>query len=314
MNKYEKARLAMMKSYEAELSELDLMRTTLSEKEYWDQYNEIISDYNEKIHNLDAQQRADEVMLQGKNSKNSVRPEASYPELVGQLKAEKMASLIADLSRVASEYRDVEISPDDPFYDDKKNPLDVFERWWLQEMDKLPSVAEVKDFLSRIHINSRGYIVFDYETEAVQESPSTILADTTVRDSIKASLKKTAKQKKAEAAQAELQRYKRNNPLMAKYAESILAARKKVKSAAKRNQYANSLHSIVEAYTLPESLSDLLHTHIDKVCIPKGLIHVDKYQSMLDQFLRYVQTDTERKQVINQAIKKGWRILSNGKY
>lgn len=315
MDSRDRERQDILYNYEKALANLDGQRDTLGEVKYWKQYKSISDEYNRQIADLESKGRAQISLDKAKSAttaSNNQRPEYTYSDVAHQLKTEKIADLVAQLVAIDSKYRDRQIDPRDPFYEDKKNPLEVFERWWNEELEKLPSIVQIRNFLSRISINEFGYIVYDFD------SPDKFTEETLAKeaaeksDRIKAAIservRKRNKAKKEQARKKLIEKY----PLRAKHIDKFESQRKQDSRESKDASKAEVLYSIVDAYTLPEDLCDLLYDHIDKVCIPKGLTHVDKYQPMLEQFLRFVQDPQERLAVVDKSIRKGWRILSNG--
>ena len=313
MREYDKQQSRLYEAYEIQLNELDKKRCSgiITDSEYWNMYKDISNEYNYKMNELDSSQRAKESLLLAKETKTSSRPESTYAEKVGRLKAEKLSSLISDLSLVSSEYKNADISIDDPFYRDKKDPITVFECWWNEFMESFPSLYEIKDFLSRISINDKGYILFDKDKDPIPKDISPNDTYKVIR-SLKESVTKSAKEKRKEAEIKKINKLKKRSPLLAKNAKSIVVYKRKSRQDSKMQSVCDSFHSVVDAYSLPLELSDLLYKHIDEVCVPKGLYHIDEYQHMLEQFLRYVEDPNERMSVVDKSIRKGWRILSNG--
>ncbi len=313
MREYDKQQSRLHESYETQLNELDKKRYAgiISDSEYWNKYKDISNDYNSKMNELDSVQRTKESLLLAKENKSSNRPETTYAEKVGVLKAKKLASLINDLSLISSDYKNVDIAIDDPFYMDKKDPIAVFERWWNEFMESFPSLYEINDFLNRISINEKGYILFDKDKDPI---PKDISSEDMYKviTSLKDSVTKSAKEKRKEKELARINKIKRRSPLLSKNAKSIVTKKRKNRQQSKMQNTCDSFHAVVDAYSLPLELSDLLYKHIDVVCVPKGLYNVDEYQHMLEQFLRYVEDPNERMAVVNKSIRKGWRILSNG--
>lgn len=315
MDSRDRERQDILYNYEKALANLDRQRDTLGEVKYWQQYKSISDEYNSQIADLEAKGRAQISLDKAKSAttaSNNQRPEYTYSDVAHQLKTEKIADLVAQLVAIESKYRDRQIDPRDPFYEDKKNPLEVFERWWNEELEKLPSIVQIRNFLSRISINEFGYIVYDFDSpdkftektlakEAAEKSER-------IKAAISERVRKRNKAKKEQARKKLIEKY----PLRAKHIDKFEAQRKQDLRESKQFSNAEVLYSIVDAYTLPEELCDLLYDHIDKVCVPKGLTHVDKYQPMLEQFLRFVQDPQERLAVVDKSIRKGWRILSNG--
>ena len=317
MDNRDRDRQDILYNYEQELADLDSKREILGEIDYWKQYKTISAKYSEELNDLESKGRAQASLDKAKSSSSMAysvdkRPEYTYSDVAHQLKTEKISDLIAQLVSVDSKYRDRQVDPRDPFYEDKKNPLDVFERWWNEELSNLPSITQIRNFLSRISINEFGYIVYDFD------SPDKFTDDAIAKeaqeksDRIKAAIservKKRNKVKKEQARKKLIEKY----PLRVKHIDKFEQQRKQDLRQSNYAAKAEVLYAIVDAYTLPEDLCDLLYDHIDKVCIPKGLTHVDKYQPMLEQFLRFVQDPQERLAVVDKSIRKGWRILSNG--
>lgn len=311
MNSRDRERQDILTRYEKELAELDSNRVSLGEVGYWKKYKEISANYNRILNDFESKGRV-QISLDKSKSSSNKRPEYTYSDVAHQLKTEKIADLVAQLVSIDSKYRDRQIDPSDPFYEDKKNPLDVFERWWNEELDKLPSILQIRNFLSRISINEFGYIVYDFDSpdKFTEESLNNEAKEQSER--LKAALSERVKRRnkirKEQARKKLLNKY----PLRAKHIDKLESQRKQDLRESKDVAKANILYAIVDAYTLPEDLCDLLYEHIDKVCIPKGLTHVDEYQPMLEQFLRFVQDPQERLAVVDKSIRKGWRVLSNG--
>ena len=313
LDPFEKQRQSLLVAYEAELNELDSSRDNISNAEYWKEYKSITTQYQTKLKEIDAQQRAQEALRSSTQASTSVRPEATYSEVVGQLKAEKMAQLIADLISISSQESSAQADPSDPFYQNKNNPLDVFEHWWVIELEQLPSVSEVRKFLSCIYIDSKGYIRCDRVAND-SNTTSEVVSDDALRASIRSSVLQTAKERKVARQRQQAARMRRKYPLLAKDDKLLQQRRQKAKSAQRRNSCIAQLESVVDAYELSEDLSDLLYEHIEKVCVPKGMLHVDEYQPMLEKFLTYVTSDKERKHVVQRSIQHEWRVLSNGSF
>lgn len=307
MNKFERQRQRVEHEYENELEQLNRLRDNIESSEYWSKYGELASKYKEMLDDIDSQQRAHAALSAAKESPKQIqRPEASYMDIVGQLKATKLSELISELASIPTQ--DIEeVDINDPFYLDKKEPLNVFERWWLDELEELPSVAEIREFLSRIHINRKGYITYDIESDSsIDDKPEDILKVNCIKSS-----KDLRKERKA----AQIRRVKTRMPLLAgkdpnKYIKAVKASNR-TKDNAER---ATALISVVDSYDLPVELSDLLYTHIENVCIPKGMLRVEQYQPMLEQFLRFVPDNKDRVKVVKESIHRNWRVLSNGTY
>lgn len=310
MNKFERQRQRLEREYENELEELSRNRPNLSSTEYWSAYGDIVSKYTELVNDIDSQQRTYESLRAAKNSpKTPERPESTYADVVGQLKAAKLNELISELSSIPTQaIEDVDIN--DPFYLDKKEPLAVFEKWWNNELSELPSVAELQDFLSRIHINKNGYITYD--SESISSTDSKDFDDVELIDP---QYLKTSAQRKKEKAAKEVHRLRSRMPLLAKQdANKYKKELKTLSNSGANNERLNSLIGVIDAYDLPVELSDLLYTHAEKVCIPKGMLRAEQYQPMIEQFLRYVTSPSERLDVVKQAIERNWRVLSNGSF
>ena len=178
-------------------------------------------------------------------------------------------------------------------------------------MESFPSLYEINDFLNRISINEKGYILFDKDKDPI---PKDISSEDMYKviTSLKDSVTKSAKEKRKEEELARINKIKRRSPLLSKNAKSIVTNKRKNRQQSKMQNTCDSFHAVVDAYSPPLELSDLLYKHIDVVCVAKGLYNVDEYQHMLEQFLRYVEDPNERMAVVNKSIRKGWRILSNG--
>ena len=109
MNVYEKSRQKLHDLYELELSELDKQRPNLKDSEYWDKYKKITDKYSYELREIDSQERTKESLILAKEQRKTVdRPESTYADVVGQLKAKKMRELITDLANISSSYRDEE--------------------------------------------------------------------------------------------------------------------------------------------------------------------------------------------------------------
>lgn len=307
MNKFEKQRQKLEREYENELEELNRNRSSMESSDYWSSYGELATKYKQLLDDVDSQQRAHAALSAAKDApKQPQRPEATYADVVGQLKATKMSELIAELASIPTQaIEDVDIN--DPFYLDKKEPLTVFERWWTDEMNELPSVSEVQEFLSRIHINKNGYITYDVDAD-------TTFMDDTEEVLLKSIPIKTAAARRREKKANEVRRVKSRMPLLAnKDPKKYIREVKKLNN----NPYSDRLSAfigVIDSYDLPVDLSDLLYTHAEKVCIPKGLLRIEQYQPMLEQFLRFVTDPQERLFVVKQAIERNWRMLSNGTF
>lgn len=313
LDPFEKQRQSLLTTYEAELNELDSNRDNITNTEYWKTYKSITTQYQAKLKQIDAQQRAQEALQASTQSNSATRPEATYSEVAGQLKAEKMAQLISDLINISSDAANVQVDPSDPFYQNKKNPLDVFEHWWVVELEQLPSISEIRKFLSSIYIDDRGYIRCDHVADS-NETVADVISDDALRASIRASVLQTAKERKAAKQKQQTARMRRRYPLLAKSDKALQQRQRKAKSIQRANSCIAQLESVVDAYALSEDLSDLLYEHIEKVCVPKGMLHVDEYQPMLERFLTYVTSDKERKEVVRRSIQREWRVLSNGSF
>lgn len=304
MTIYDKQRSSLQQQMDVELSQLDSDRNSMSDVDYWKCFKQITDKYKDKLKSVDDAERLRNSLLTTQSAKfgQSVysRPEQGYADILGQLKAQKLSQLISKLSQISSnnEYLEPDIS--DPFYADKKDPISVFEQWWKDELSDFPSIHEVKDFLNRIDINDKGYIVFNDAVSSCVSSRS---------DSAEVMLPKSSHSARKYKDQLELKKLKRKSPLLA---NTIQSNRKAARKLSKSDEILSSFTNVINAYNLDEFTSDLLIEHAEKVCIVKGILHVDEYQHMLEQFLRYCTDYNERIKVIKRAIEKGWRVLSDG--
>lgn len=305
MNRYEIKRQQLFKNQESELAQLDINRSSMSECDYWKEVSEIHLRYSNMMAEVDAEQRAKASIIASKEHTNiDKRPESSYETVLGQLKAKKEAELIAKLANCESAniHRAANLHVDikDPFYLDKKDPLGVFNRWWVEMLQSLPSLAEVQLFLRKVDISESGCI---YIREDVEEGSNfTNVSSSTIEDAKSCNLDSiiTSRQHKRMEKEARQRKERLRRPLLNKL---------RCKKSLKPNVTTESaLITVVDAYNLPDHTCDLLYDHIAKCCVTKGLTNPDEYQNMLEQFLRNVPDD-KRDSVISVSIQKGWRKL-----
>lgn len=317
MTIYEKERLRLREELDTKLAELDESRDIIGDKVYWKRVGEINSEYSSRVKEVDDAERSRRSMIQAEEHVKHDRPEQTYVDILGQLKAEKLTQLINKLAMCGASKESVDIN--DPFYLDKVDPLSVFEKWWDEELVGLPSVDEIRDFLRRVDINSKGYITFNSNDIDTAKSSSyklisdkSIRADSNYNNILKSDVinsRNNAKQKKELA----ISRAKRAVPLLSrKDPEAYLKKQNKIRKARQRSYLSDSLIDIVYAYGLDPDLESLLIEHIQNVCVLKGITRADQYRPMLEQFLRYVKDPQERLRVVRQAIDRNWRVLSNG--
>lgn len=302
MNKFEAKKMQLRELQEKELAELDLQRLELGDSKYWQLVSEVYKKYTALVDEVESEERSRESVVAAKeNTDIDKRPELSYSDVLGQMKARKETELLLKLSRVESSRNNAvtaaNISREDPFYQDKLDPLSVFNRWWFDFLQTLPSVDEVQAFLKKIDISEYGAIyvkdltVTDIQTHESREADVSLL---------KNELFKPRKEIKKEQKQLDLRKKRLKRPMLNKLSE--------YKSSKPIRDQVADLRTIVDAYDLPPYTTQLLYDHIEKCCVPKGLLHVDEYQNMLEQFLRNVYPQ-QRDSTIAIAIEKGWRKL-----
>lgn len=321
MTVYEKRRLAARDNMDKELYQLDQQREHLGDKKYWQEFAEISKKYQNIVKEIDEAESTAESIV---NANNSVvkhdRPEQNYVDILGQLKAAKLNSLLralAENASAATELETVDIS--DPFYLDKVNPIAAFERWWDKEISEYPSISDMKKFLDRVGINSKGYLVFNGEdtsesSESLESRKS--VSEMNVAESqnlLRANVLKTSRQRAKERHKERGIALHKKMPLLALGDGSEYEKRlRKAQRRKDQESWESSLCDVVEAYDLPVELADLLKEHIRNVCVIRGLTKVDEYKPMLEQFLRYETDPQARIAIVKRAIEKNWRVLSNG--
>ena len=319
---FEKRRIALREQMDRELAALDSRRSDISNAEYWSEFGKLNEKYKKMLDEIDDAEKAFEVMHSGVkktvNQHEYVRAEQGYAEILGQLKAAKMNSLITTLANISTHDAEL-IDSSDPFFYDKTDPIAVFERWWEEKMKELPSVDEVRDFLNRVGINSKGYIVYNFDKDEKADLnkrlPVDIMDKKEIQNILKANITKSyqarARAKKAAVTSAA----KARMPLLAmKDADAYVKKLRKLKEVDRLGETCQKLHDIVSAYNLPQDLEALLFEHIDTVCVYANMCRDDQYRPMLEQFLRFVQDPEERKRVVTKAIMRNWRTLSNGTF
>ena len=323
MNIFERKRIKLQSDMDSSLNALDRIRESIGESEYWERLTSIHNDYSEQLKEIDKSERFKESLDAAKEQKTTVvRPEQSYTDVLSQLKAQKINDLLKKLSAIAANLNVVKVDPSDPFYEDKMHPLDTFERWWQEELRSLPSVHQVRNFLNKIDINDYGFIYFDDnrpelpELESYESVSNKLFSDFVPRNNlIKPDLIKSRRMKLREANQASIAKKAKKAPLLYRgHEEEYEKRQREIRAASRLQETINSLSDVVSSYSLSVELEDLLIEHIEKVAAVKGLVHVDKYRSMLEQFLRYVKDEDERIDIVKKAIINNWRILSNGQF
>ncbi len=317
MNIYERERLRLRDELDAAISQLDLMRDDIKDVEYWKRLQVINKDYAKRIKSIDEAERTEQALIRKEESPSIKhdRREQTYVDILGQLKAEKMNQLISKLILKGARKEDIDIN--DPFYLDKTAPLEVFERWWDEEMIRLPSVDEVRDFLRRVDINSRGYITYDSGETPKYNRMAYVPLESENSDMavIKRNIFKNRNEIRKERENAMLQKAKKKTPLLVAMNKDDYLKRRKAANKIQRNaDIISALSDVVYAYNLPPYLEDLLIQHIEQVCIHKGITKVDQYRPMLEQFLRNIKEPSKRIKIVEQAIDKDWRVLSDGKF
>lgn len=332
MTIYETARLKIQKEMNKVISALDDQRLTLGESEYWKQFQEIHSRFSKQIEEVDSAERQRRSLVQAEETGNSHdRPEQRYVDVLGQLKSQKLTELISALIECSSTSKISEVHPSDPFYHDKLDPIGTFERWWEEELQSLPSYADMQKFLSRVHINEQGFLVYDLDEDESDEAKSLTDKDNSyinsfvlpknekerfnlvseyidiLKPSVLQSARKNSNQKKNE----KLEKAKSKVPLLATTGH-VEKQFKRQRLVRKATSQVNLIEDIIRSYDLDPQLESLLIDHATMICIPSGMMRDDNYRPMLEQFLRYVQSPAERLHVVRTAISKNWRILSNG--
>ena len=310
MNIYERRRQQLRASQDKELSELDSRRKDLGDSEYWEAVGELYKKYQSLISEIDSSERQRSAIISAKENTNvSRRPESSYTDILSQLRAAKESELLLKLSRLDSTKVHIAdnaaVDMKDPFYMDKKDPMSVFNRWWNEFLQSLPSVSEVREFLKKIDISEYGAIYFKDESLEDEDSSSSVRAVASSSGILKSDITQSvvAKRRHEKAYKNKVQRLR--YPMLNKRTNSKIQESNRVKRQA---AVADALRSVVDSYGLPEYTCDLLYEHIDKCCIPKGLLNSDQYANMLEQFLRNVP-DNKRDSTIQVAISRGWRQL-----
>lgn len=302
MNRFEARKIQLRELQEKELAELDLQRLQIGDAQYWQRVSEVYKKYTDLVDEVEAEERSREAVVAAKEGTNiNSRPEANYADILGQLKARKETELLLKLSQLETSHNNAvtaaNISREDPFYHDKLDPMSVFNRWWIDFLQTLPSVDEVQSFLKKIDISEYGAIyVKDVAVEDVQTHEAREVDTSLLKDDLFKSRKEVKKEQKKQSARKDRLR----RPML-----NRLDDYKKSKTV--RDRVAD-LQVIVDAYDLPPYTVKLLYEHIEKCCVPKGLLHVDEYQNMLEQFLRNVYPQ-QRDSTIAIAIEKGWRRL-----
>ena len=311
MDKYDRQYEKYKKQYEYDLNNLDRQKVNLSTKEYWDKFKEITETYNKLIDELWAAKDLSQKLIDVKEiNATSSKRERDYEAVLGQMKAEKLKQLIQALSEVSTINREFNLKQ--PFSQDIEDPLGVFEIWWDEELQKLPSIDEVDEFLRRISITSQGCIVFDIDSKVPKLPTSSALTEYRMnsfkkyKDDFFVTGSKNSKTQQAKKRAKMMNK----SPLLAHQNMNRLSKLDKEKSnKLKIDKNYNILCSIVDGYELNDELTHLLYDHIENVCIPKGLIHPDEYRHMLNQFLRFVDDEKTRKAEVLKALKNKWRRL-----
>lgn len=316
---FEKRRLGLQRNMEEELGVLDSKRSELTNKQYWSEFKQISDKYKKLLDEVYDAEKAFEVTHSNANKPREYsRSEQGYAEVLGQLKAAKMNSLLKALMDIPT--RETEcVDKNDPFYLDKVDPISVFERWWDEKIKEYPSVEEIKDFLSRVGINSKGYIVYDFSKEEADQLDKRLSVEAMdkreIQNILKASVVKSAHMRAREHQQASEDGIRKKMPLLATGdAKAYVKKLRKLKEVDRLESTCCKLHDIVSAYNLPTDLEALLFEHIDEVCVYSNMTRDDEYRPMLEQFLRFVKDPEERKSVVAKAIDHSWRVLSNGTF
>lgn len=335
MTLYEKARVQLRAAMDSEIESLDTQRSILGETEYWNQFKLIHSTYAKKVAEVDDAERSRRNIQQAKETGiKHDRPEQRYVDVMGQLKAQKMTEIISKLSECSSTERIDNLSTEDPFYHDKMDPIGTFERWWDEEMQSFPSYDYMQDFLRRVDINEQGFLVYKQASSITDNSSSTCFSEISVGEAIfgsnfdtrltqqemnlaeyqgilKETTFKTARQKSAEKRALQQTKIKMRSPLLASpdYVKSVENRKRK---SAKQENIVSRLTDVIYAYDLNPELEALLIEHVEAVCVPLGLVKEDQYKPMLEQFLRYVDDNNRRLEIVRISIERGWRILSDG--
>ncbi len=313
MNIFESRRQDLRNQMDHELGKLDSLRHEMSDAEYWRKVSAIHSRYSRELKDVDEAERTHESLI-GIKEKTHIqdRPEATYADVLGQLKAEKETEMLLQLSQLDSgkvkTSTEVALDMKDPFYFDKKDPLSVFNRWWVDFVSTLPSVDEVRAFLRKIKLDEFGVIYFDEQrSDSIVRTTEFEFQEMKNDALLRAEILKTNRQRMKEIKEEKARKMRLRSPLLANDAKFNKSLKAKDK-AAKTQRTRDALYAIVDAYGLPENICDLLYEHIDKVCVPSGMIHVDKYKNMLEQFLRNVEP-YRRESEIKRAISRRWRSL-----
>lgn len=300
MNSYELRRQKLRAEQEKDIGELEKLRSTMTDKQYWDSIADIYDNYSKQLAELDSEERTRESLAAAANGQVYKRPEATYQDALGQLKAQKESELLMKLSQLDTNsinmVTEADISIKDPFYLDKKDPMSVFERWWVEYVSTLPSITEVRAFLNSIDLNEYGVIYV--KTPEVVESKAKTGYVNEAANILKSSVLESSRKKRA-ALKKEQERKKRlKSPLIARLHTPKYS----------NTDVLDSFKAIISSYDLPASTMDLLEEHAEECCIPKGIVHVDHYKNMIEQFLRNV-AEPDRDRQIKIAINRGWREL-----
>ncbi len=315
MNVYERRRLHLRDQMDDELSRLNSHRETMTNKDYWDTFAAITNKYRDLTAEVDEAEKAAEALVNVKNTGvHHDRKEQSYVDVVGQLKAKKTTELLKTLASLPTNATS-EVDSSDPFYLDKLDPIAVFERWWDEKLSEYPSVAELKDYLDSIYINDSGYLTSKEVNLPCQPSEAhlKVMNSNEINNLLKMNVMASSQKRKRDEQKALGLKMHKKVPLLAKGDGSeYIKKRNKLNRTSTISRSASKLVDVVESYCLPIDLSDLLIRHIYEVCVPMGILKEDAYKPMLEQFLRFEQDPKRRIEIVEKAIQKNWRILSNG--
>lgn len=311
MNKFEKYRADTQKALDAEINQLE----QLNPDNFWELIKDVYQRYNEKFAEIDAAERSAAAIAAG-SSTAEARPERQYADVVNQLRAQKQSELLtilAALSSNTSNKSDADSSLE-PFYQDNQSPLDYFNYIFDNKLKELPSVSELREFLSHITINNCSQLCWNGKCSVSEsgELNESIQGDVNLLDR---GVFRSRQAGKAELRQMKIDKLKQRAPLMRNNAAWLQSQVKKTSASARAlSSSQDTIVSLIESYGLSPRVADLLIDHALKVATVKGLLHIDEYNNMLSRFLRAVETDDERCKIITTAIEKNWRILSDGSY
>ena len=302
MTVFDRKRQQLRDAQDKEIQKLDEVRESIGDSSYWESVSNIYRKYSDLLVEIDSAERNKIALTAAKeNTTIHKRPESTYADILGQLKAQKESELLLKLSQLDSnnveKVTNAAVDMKDPFYLDKKDPLSVFENWWNEFVQQLPSVDEVRNFLKKIDISEFGAIYIKESKNFCKTENHNMPVEDVDTSLLKTDMFQSARIRNSKK-RAEKSRISR--------LRSPLLHNKSSKSSNTSN--IESLCHVVDSYGLPESTCDLLYEHIEKCCIPKGLTHVDKYTNMLEQFLRNVP-ENNRNTTISLAISRGWREL-----